>query len=85
MAKMYYVCNRVDKDEIQCSTLEAAKLALNKCVAVMVLRICYILEDLDSNDVARMAANLFYVKQVDYVREEIIYSAADLEEMENAE
>lgn len=80
MTKIYYVCNRVDKEEIQCSTLEAAKGACKKCIDKMVTNIVYMYRDVVDSElnsefdkISGKASELFYVKQVEYVREEVIY------------
>lgn len=83
MTKMYYVCNRVDKEEMQCSTLLAAQVAWKIKVDDMVNRVLWVFRTIDKNYAEKHVASLFYVKQVEYVRAEVIYSASDLKELKD--
>lgn len=86
MAKMYYVCNHVDKIETQFSTLEAAKRGYDHAVYEMIKKINYMFESkIDGSVVMEQVAALFYIKQVDYIREEVVYEAKDLEGVEENE
>lgn len=83
MTKIYYVCNRTDKLEIQFSSLAAAKQGWELIVCNMIDKIISMFPDMHYN-VAQAAANdLFYVKQVEYVRAEVVYWASDLKEMKD--
>lgn len=77
MTKMYYVCNHVDKVEIQFSTSEAAAKGWRNAVYDMVAKNIHMF-NMDFDYALAGAQGLFYVKEVDYVRQEVIYNAADL-------
>jgi hypothetical protein len=85
MAKMYYVCNHVDKVEIQFATLDAAKVGYDYAVDEMVKKVHYMFGALINVPVRQHVSALFYIRQVDYVREEIIYDSVDLVNLQGVE